>query len=65
MVLTLLACEHFRNGEKGYATRTGVWKLYSFGVPEHAFLVQAVTEIGPGRHGHFLDLKSPESQERL
>jgi len=56
MILTLLACERFRKGEKAYATATGMWKLCSFGVPEHAFLVQAGTEIGLGRHGRFLNL---------
>jgi hypothetical protein len=57
MVLTLLACERFLKGEKGYATRIGVWKLCMSGVPEHAFPVEAVAEIGPGRHGPFLDLQ--------
>ena len=46
MVLTLLACERFLKGEKGYATRIGVWKLCMSGVPEHAFPVEAVAEIG-------------------
>ena len=59
MVLTLLACERFVKGEKGYATRIGVWKLYTSGVPEDAFLVEAAADIGPGRHGPFLDLQPP------
>lgn len=51
--ITLLAREHFKRGDYGYAEADGVYRLRSGACPIDALVVIALRDVRPFEHGEF------------
>ena len=60
--MTLLAREHFKRGDYGYAQRDGVYRLRTGAVTVDALIVVALREVQPLEHGEF-DEAQPASDQ--